>query len=97
MSGRHARGARHGERSALFGTPRAQGLELVDEGVALRARSWMRCRADGRLSLRELSWRAGDGRQTARGAGDLRAGERQARIGYRLEHAAIRSRPDYYD
>lgn len=59
--------------------------------------SWMRCWADGRLSLRELSWQAGDGRLTARGADDLRAGGRQARIDYRLEHAAILSRPDYYD
>ena len=30
-------------------------------------------------------------------AGDLRAGERQARIDYRSEHAAILSRPDCYD
>jgi hypothetical protein len=49
------------------------------------------------LSLREVSWQAGDAASPARGAGDLRAGERQARIDYRSEHAAILSRPDYYD
>ena len=71
--------------------PRAQGLELVDEGVA---------DAGGVLDAVGRRKVVAPGTELAGGSrppyGPWGRG-RQARIDYRLEQAAILSRPDYYD